>query len=96
MSNISFQWDQNKNLANIKKHKVSFEEAKSVFYDGNARLIQDTEHSNNEERFIILGYSSKLKMLIVVHTYKENDEVIRIISARKATKSESKYYHEAK
>ena len=96
MNNIHFQWDQSKNLSNIKKHKISFEEAKTVFFDENARLISDPEHSVSEERFIILGISAKLKLLIVVHTYKENDEVIRIISARKATKSESKYYHEVK
>ena len=96
MNNIHFQWDQSKNLANIKKHKISFEEAKTVFFDENARLIPDPEHSVKEERFIILGYSIKLKLLIVVHTYKENDEIIRIISARKATKSESKYYNEVK
>ena len=92
MNNIRFDWDSNKNLANVKKHKISFEEAKTVFFDENARVIPDPEHSESEERFIILGISHKLKLLIVVHTYRENDEVIRIISARKATKSESKYY----
>jgi len=96
MKYIRFQWNQNKNIVNIKKHKISFEEAKTVFFDENARLIPDPEHSINEERFIMLGISNKLKLLIVVHTYKENDEIIRIISARKATKSESKYYHEVK
>ena len=93
---MRFQWDQNKNLANIKKHKVSFEEAKTVFFDDNARLIPDPEHSISEERFIILGITNKLRLLIVVHTYKGNNETIRIISARKATKSESKYYYEVK
>jgi uncharacterized protein len=96
MNDLSFQWDQNKNLENIKKHKVSFDEAKSVFFDDTARIIHDPEHSIDEERFIILGMSSKLKLLVVVHVYKENDKVIRIISARKATKSEIKYYYEAK
>jgi len=96
MNDIRFQWDQNKNNENIKKHKVSFEEAKTVFFDENARLISDPEHSINEERFVILGISNKLRILVVVHTYKENDEVIRIISARKATKFESKYYNEVK
>ena len=94
MNNLQFQWEKIKNLANIKKHKISFEEAKSVFFDENARVISDPEHSDTEERFIILGISNKLKLLIVVHTYRENDEIIRIISARKATKSESKYYLE--
>ena len=96
MDNIRFEWDQNKNLANVKKHKISFEEAKTVFFDESARVIPDPEHSDNEERFIILGISNKLKLLIVVHTYRENDEIIRIISARKASKSESKYYLEVK
>ncbi len=96
MSNIHFKWDQNKNQENIKKHKVSFEEAKTVFYDESARLIFDSEHSNHEERFIILGISYSLRILVVVHTYLENDEVIRIISARKAAKSEIKYYYEVK
>ncbi|OGU77411.1 MAG: hypothetical protein A2V93_09485 [Ignavibacteria bacterium RBG_16_34_14] len=96
MSDIRFQWDQNKNFENIKKHRVSFEEAKTVFFDEKARLISDPEHSINEERFIILGISNKLRILVVVHTYKENDDVIRIISARKAIKSESKYYYEVK
>ena len=96
MENIQFQWDKSKNLVNIKKHKISFEEAKTVFFDENARLIPDPEHSINEERFIILGISNKLRLLVVAHTYKENDEVIRIISARKATKPEIKYYNEVK
>lgn len=95
MINIQFQWDNKKNLENIKKHKISFEEAKTVFFDDNARVIPDPEHSFDEERFVILGFSAKLNLLVVVHTYRENDEVIRIISARKAIKSESKYYHEA-
>ena len=93
---MQFVWDQNKNLANIKKHKISFEEAQSVFFDDNARLILDPEHSMLEERFIILGITNKLKLLVVVHTYKRNDDVIRIISARKATKAETKYYYKVK
>jgi hypothetical protein len=96
MNNIQFQWDQKKNNENIKKHKISFEEAKSVFFDENARVISDPEHSIDEDRFIILGFSMKLNLLVVVHTYRENDEIIRIISARKATKTESKYYKEVK
>lgn len=96
MNKIRFHWDPNKNRANVKNHKISFEEAKSVFFDENARVIPDPDHSIDEERFIILGFSNKLNLLIVVHTYKENDELIRIISARKATKSEIKYYNEVK
>jgi uncharacterized DUF497 family protein len=83
-------------LRRIKKHNISFEEAKTVFFDDNARLIPDPEHSISEERFIILGITNKLKLLVIVHSYKENDDTIRIISARKATKSESKYYYEVK
>ncbi|MCD6115401.1 BrnT family toxin [bacterium] len=92
MKNIRFAWDENKNITNQKKHKISFDEAKTVFYDDNARLICDNDHSNFEERFILLGISSHLRILVVVHAYKEQDEIIRIISARKATKNESKYY----
>ena len=92
MNNIYFKWDENKNLINQRKHKISFEEARTVFYDENARLIADPDHSHDEDRFILLGLSGSLKLLIVVHTYREGDEIIRIISARKATKNESKYY----
>jgi len=93
MNYIRFEWDENKNSSNIKKHGISFEEAKTVFYDENARLRSDPDHSIEEERFIILGMSLNLKIIIVVHTYKEKDELIRIISARKATKNESKIYY---
>jgi hypothetical protein len=89
---INFEWDQNKAEENLRKHKVSFQEAKTVFYDDNARLIADPDHSQNEERFLLLGLSSQLRFLTVSHTYKKNDEIIRIISARRATKNESKYY----
>ncbi len=84
------------NRANQKKHKGSFDEAKTVFYDENARLIADPDHSENEERFIIMGVSSNLRMLVVVHCYKENNEVIRIISARKVTRNEQKYHNRRK
>ena len=92
MKEIQFIWDQNKNISNQKKHNISFEEAKTVFYDDNAKLIHDPEHSETEDRFILLGLSSHLRLLIIVHIYKEQDEIIRIISARKATKKESTYY----
>ena len=85
-------WDNNKNLENIKKHKVSFEEAGTVFYDPNGKIIDDPDHSADEDRFIILGLSKMLRLLVVCHCYKENDETIRIITARKATKKEVKYY----
>jgi uncharacterized DUF497 family protein len=85
-------WDINKNKINIKKHNLSFEEAETVFYDTNAKLIDDPDHSEEEDRFIILGLSKMLNLLVVCHCYKEDDETIRIISARKATKNETKYY----
>ena len=85
-------WDENKNQENIKKHNISFEEAKTVFFDPNGKLIADPDHSNEEERFIILGLSKMLNLLVVCHCYRENDEIIRIITARKATKRETKYY----
>jgi uncharacterized DUF497 family protein len=92
MNVIRFEWDDNKNKANIKKHDVSFEEAKSVFYDENARLISDPDNSIEEERFVIIGISRKLKLLIVCHCYRESESVIRIISARKAVSKEMKMY----
>ena len=91
---ITFEWDENKNNVNKKKHKISFEEAKSVFYDSNALLISDPEHSYDEERFILLGLSKNLNLLIVCHCYRCSESVIRIISARKATKNETKQYNE--
>ena len=87
-------WDENKATKNLLKHKVSFEEAQSVFDDDFARLIPDPDHSENEERFILLGLSCSLKVLVVVHCYKDEENIIRIISARKATKPESKIYKE--
>ena len=85
-------WDESKNRDNIKKHKVSFEEAETVFYDPNGKLISDPDHSKDEDRFIILGLSKMLRLLVVCHCYKEDDETIRIITARKAEKKEAKYY----
>ena len=89
---ITFDWDENKNQANIKKHNVSFEEAATVFYDENAILISDPDHSDEEDRFILLGISQKTRMLVVCHCYRENDQIIRIFSARKATKQEEQEY----
>ncbi|MBE7411427.1 MAG: BrnT family toxin [Bdellovibrionaceae bacterium] len=94
MYEIQFEWDEKKNQANIRKHRVSFEEAKTIFYDENARIIDDPDHSVKEERFIILGRSYKFQLLTVCHCYKLSDETIRIISARKATKQEIKEYEE--
>ncbi len=94
MKNIEFSWDINKADSNLVKHSVSFEEAKTVFDDDNARLIYDPEHSEDEDRFILLGLSYKLKVLTVVHCYKDSENNIRIISARKSTKTEEKQYKE--
>ena len=92
MNDILFEWDENKNLSNIKKHGVSFEEAKSVFYDDHAIEYFDIDHSGNDERFIMLGLSYKLNLLILCYCVRESYQIIRIISARKATKKESIHY----
>lgn len=89
---LSFEWDERKNEINKVKHKVSFEEAQTVFYDERALVIDDPEHSQEEERFIILGMSARANLLIVCHCYRASDTVIRIISARKATRTESMHY----
>jgi len=94
MKEIRFEWDENKDSANKHKHGISFEEAQTVFFDPNARLIADTAHSEDEERFVILGMSYTLKIIVVCHCYKSKNEVIRIISARKAMKKEEKTYME--
>ncbi len=91
---LSFEWDDKKSLSNQEKHHVSFEEAQTVFVDENALLIADPDHSNEEDRFILLGLSAKLRALVVCHCYRQENEVIRIISARKATRYEQKSYWE--
>ena len=92
MNAICFAWDKAKAAENLRKHGVSFEEASTVFADENARLKHDPDHSRGEERFILLGFSAKLRMLVVCHVYREEKEVIRLISARKATRNERKQY----
>ena len=94
IDSLRFEWDENKNNTNKRKHKVSFEEAKTVFEDVEALVIDDPDHSEEEERFIILGFSSKANLLVVCHCYRMDDTVIRIISARKATTRESKQYND--
>jgi uncharacterized protein len=89
---VSFEWDDRKNLANKRKHRVSFEEAQTVFYDEEALLRDDPDHSEGEDRFILLGLSAALRTLVVCHCYRKADQVIRIISARKATRSEGRDY----
>jgi len=92
MKPLRFEWNEDKVEGNLRKHKISFEEAKTVFHDENARIIPDPEHSEQKERFILMGMSAGLKMLVVCHCYRESEEVIRIISARKATKQEASFY----
>lgn len=92
MDTIRFEWDENKNQINQRKHGVSFEEAATVFYDEAALVRDDPEHSGAEDRFVILGFSGRANLLVVCHCFRASDTVIRIISARKATKTERKYY----
>ena len=92
MLEIVFEWDEQKNAINKIKHGISFEEACSVFQDPRALIIPDPDHSNDEERFVILGLSEKLNVLVVCHCYRNEEQTIRLISARKATKTERKYY----
>jgi uncharacterized DUF497 family protein len=94
MSEITFEWNSRKASENKRKHGVSFNEAKSAFLDENARLIPDTENSEDEDRFVLLGLSIQLRLLLVCHCYRADDNVIRIISARKADKSERRQYAE--
>jgi len=92
MKDISFNWDEAKNKANFQKHGVSFEEAKSVFFDESARLIADPDHSETEDRFVLLGLSAKLRLLLVCHCFEIEDGLIRVISCRKANRKEMPMY----
>lgn len=92
MSNIRFEWDAKKAAANQRKHGVTFDEARTVFFDENAKLINDPDHSDDEDRFVMLGLSSNFRFVLVCHCYREQGNVIRIISARKASTKESKQY----
>ena len=92
MEKLIFEWDNNKNEINKKKHGLSFETAREVFYDEAAILFDDPEHSIDEERFLLLGMSETAKVCIVCHCYRESDTVIRIISARQATRKEEQRY----
>ena len=89
---IEFEWDPQKALANEKKHGVSFEEAQSVFYDDFARQFYDPESSESEDRFLMLGMSNQARVLLVCRCERSDGDVIRIISARKATRDERTYY----
>jgi uncharacterized DUF497 family protein len=91
---VRFDWDELKNRANRKKHGIWFEEARSAFQDPHALLFPDTEHSENEERVVLLGVTGASRLLVVVHCYRESESVVRIISARRATKRETAFYEE--
>jgi uncharacterized DUF497 family protein len=93
MAGLRFEWDARKSAANARTHGVSFEEATTVFSDEHALLMADPDHSQDEDRFVLLGLSASLRTLVVCHCYREGDEVIRIISARKATRSERTQYN---
>lgn len=92
MSDLSFVWDGRKNLANRRKHGVSFEEARSAFLDENAKVYFDPDHSETEDRFILMGLSLQLRVLVVCHCHRESESLVRIISARKADKREREAY----
>ncbi len=96
MSELRFEWDEKKNRANLKKHGVSFEEAQSTFKDEHAIQFFDPDHSKSEDRFILLGISLRLRVVVVCHCFREEDLVVRIISARKADQSEERNYWEAR
>jgi len=91
---LRFDWDEQKNQSNRTKHGIWFEEAQTVFGDLHGRLFYDPEHSEHEDRFILLGLSSAARVLVVVHCYRSSDSVVRIISARKATRKEVRFYEE--
>jgi uncharacterized DUF497 family protein len=92
MNGLRFVWDAGKNLTNRRKHGISFEEAQTAFHDENAMVYFDPDHSEEEDRFILLGMSFQLRVLVVCHCYREGESVIRIISARKADKREQESY----
>jgi len=92
MTLLRFEWDEAKNRSNRRKHGISFEEARTAFLDENARVVPDPDHSDDEERFVLLGLSISLRVLLVCHCFRKEDEVVRIISARKADRHEIKQY----
>ncbi len=89
---LTFEWDSRKAAANLRKHGVSFEDARSVFSDERARLIDDPDHSADEDRFLLLGLNSSMRLLVVAHCYRAAGSTIRIISARKANREEQHFY----
>ena len=93
MNDLTFEWDENKSASNLRKHRVSFVEAQTVFSDELGRLMPDPDHSQGEERFILMGVSTKNRILVICHCEITSD-IIRIISARKAEKFEIKQYED--
>jgi uncharacterized DUF497 family protein len=94
MKLLVFEWDKKKEIANLKQHGISFEEARTTFYDENAIQFYDPDHSEDEDRFILLGTSYKLNTLVICHCFREEETVVRIISARKADKDETQAYRD--
>ena len=94
MKALEFEWDKRKVAANVKKHGVTFEEARTAFYDESAMQFYDPDHSDEEDRFVLLGLSLKPQVLVVCHCFRESETVVRIISARKADKDEEQAYWE--
>jgi len=92
MNDITIEWDEAKNKVNSQKHGISFEEAESVFFDEYALLIADPDHSENEDRFVLLGLSAKLRLLLDCHCFEVDDDLIRVISCRKAKRKEMSLY----
>ena len=92
MSGLQFEWDARKAAANRRKHGVSFDEARTVFLDESALLRPDEDHSDDEDRFVLLGLSGQMRTLVVCHCYRQADDVIRLISARKANPAEPQHY----
>jgi uncharacterized DUF497 family protein len=92
MPGLEFVWDPRKARENVRKHGVEFEEAQTVFLDDYALLLGDPDHSDDEDRFVLLGVSSRLRLLVACHCYREENDVIRLISARKADQEEQKTY----
>ncbi|MGA9111024.1 MAG: BrnT family toxin [Smithella sp.] len=92
MKELRFEWDEKKYKLNQRKHGISFLEVQTAFSDENGLLLDDPDHSLEEDRYIILGMSSKLRLLVISHTYRKEDQIVRIISARKATRMEQRQY----
>lgn len=92
MPEIRIEWDEAKNSSNKRKHGVSFEEAETVFYDDWAILVEDDDPDEPEERFLLLGMSASMRTLVVCHCFREDDQIIRIISARRADRQERRDY----